>query len=268
MNWYKLANWQNKDDMLFHGTGEPIEGDISARSWGGILWMSETPDIAQNYIPETGSSTLVSLPEWRDQDLFVPNQGFNMQILKQMGYPKMNIEWDQTGQAQSWGWEDKSDRPMPRYAEIRKYVTEVLGYSSKNQTDSFEIKEFNDEFVPADFKMEGTLLIAIGKDQLQIKDLTGDSGDLMDPTYNKIGLFENAKKEGYDGVRINDYAQSEMWGNLGHVSIGLFDAGVKKLQTQNMAASNFDWSEESPEPIDTPEFSQWYQQQEDSRTET
>lgn len=257
MNWYKRCNKIDKEDMLFHGTVEPIKGEIGPYSHGGILWMAETPDIAQNYIPSSGGSVLVSLPDWDHG--FPPNKGFNIRILKQMGYPEMDIVWNHIGRAESWGWKDKSiNQGFPTYQDVRQYVMDVLGYQSKYDSDGFEIKTGeNGALMPADFKEQGTLFIGVGKSNLKILDLTDDPGDLTDPTYNKFHLFEEAKSQGYDGVRINDYAQSENYGNWGHVSIGLFDSGVKKLQMHNVPATHFDWGE-NIEDSDTPEFKEWY----------
>ena len=36
--------------------------------------------------------------------------------------------------------------------------------------------------------------------------------------------FQKVEKDGYDGIKINDYAQVESEGNFGHTSIGLFES--------------------------------------------
>lgn len=261
MSWLKtLLSQYNKENLLFHGTGESIEGPLGAKSHGGILWVAETPDIAQSYIPESGLSTMLYLPQERANDPFPPNQGVYYDILKQMGY-NLEAEWDTTGRVKSWGWKDRASHSLPKYRDVINYIENVLGYKGEN--GMYRIKQDRShKFAPAHYKLPGTLFILIGKSRLRLFDLTGgsDEDDLMDPTYNKIILFRKAQEAGYDGVRINDFAQSKIWGNIGHRSIGIFPSGLAKLQIENTQATNFDWPENSLSTKDTDEFNKWQQQ--------
>lgn len=53
--------------------------------------------------------------------------------------------------------------------------------------------------------------------------------------HGKIESFDvrNIRPGGYDGIVINDFAQSEEYGNVGHVSYGLFankDLHIKSIK--------------------------------------
>lgn len=260
MFWFvKISNKYNKEDLLFHGSGEPIDGPLVARSWGGILWVGETPDVAQNYIPTSGSSIIVHIPTYKDNFTFRPDKGFNLDLLNLMGYYPKDIKWDHIGQAISYSVDGKG---LPTHREVRNYVENVLGYK-KDRNGAYHIREDdNGNIAPASYKLKGTLFIIIGKSKLKLYDMTGGTNDddLMDPTYNKIHLFKRIEKEGYDGVIINDFAQSKMWGNVGHRSIGIFPSGLAKLKIENTPASNFDWGD-SLDAVDTEEFKQWLERQ-------
>lgn len=253
MNWMQKIS--QSEDYLFHGTGEPIEGDLQPMSHGGILWMAETPDVAQNYIPITGLTVFYGLPTWQMDSRVQPNKGFDQDLLRQMGYnpETMKIKYDYMGHANSYVIHDGH----PTYKDVQKFLAD-LGYGTpKNGRYRLRIGDDN-EIMPADYKAPGTLFIFTGRSKLKILDLTGGSGedDLMDPTYNKIGLFRKAEEQGYDGVRINDFAQSDRWGNMGHVSLGIFASGLAKLKQDRIEARNFDWGD-NLQPTDTDEFLEW-----------
>ena len=69
-------------------------------------------------------------------------------------------------------------------------------------------------------------------------------GDLTEPDYHKLDLFKKIElkkdKNGhyaYDGIIINDFAQSDYYGNMNHISLGFFkrslnDVSVKKIRNQ------------------------------------
>jgi hypothetical protein len=61
---------------------------------------------------------------------------------------------------------------------------------------------------------------------------------LTDPDYHKVNQFRKLEEEGYDGVKINDFAQVQDWGNIGHRSIGVFAKSIGKLQWEVITASH------------------------------
>jgi len=65
---------------------------------------------------------------------------------------------------------------------------------------------------------------------LRILDISEGEGDLLNLQYHKLDSFQQAKQDGYDGVKIDDFAQSETFGNYGHSSIGLFNKDKIKIK--------------------------------------
>ncbi len=156
----------------------------------------------------------------------------------------------------------------PTNGDVFNWLTEEMGYDPnadvlmlkqrfRKNGDQREI-----EILPANYKKVGRLFLVWGKEKLKILDLTDAPSDLIDPAYNQFEWFQKAKDQGYDGVRISDYAQSEIHGNIGHVSIGLFDSGVKKVKMESIDATKHDWTATSGPSLDrTPELTKWHRQQ-------
>jgi hypothetical protein len=142
-------------------------------------------------------------------------------------------------------------RTKERSMRIEKYKNEYinkklqeLGYEPTSTFDSnsnyqWKIKIDNDTIQPANYKAKGRVLIATPKRDLKIYDTTNRGrreGDLMDLDYHKHGWFEQAQQQGYDGIKINDYAQSADQGNVGHTSIGLFQSTLKDVDITEFEA--------------------------------
>jgi hypothetical protein len=82
---------------------------------------------------------------------------------------------------------------------------------------------------------------------------------LTNPDYHKRELFNRVKEAGYDGIIINDWAQSKNFGNVGHISIGLFPSGIKKVEKVSIPASNYDWNNyDEMLSATTDEFKAWH----------
>lgn len=121
----------------------------------------------------------------------------------------------------------------------------------------------NSKILPAEHRAEGRLLIVIPKEDLKIFDYTlggSTEGDLTDLDYHKISLFDKVRESGYDGIKINDFAQIESEGNFGHYSIGLFKNALRKVSIQEIPATHpKDFGERHYKANDykTPEYRQW-----------
>lgn len=84
-----------------------------------------------------------------------------------------------------------------------------------------------------DFREKGRLMVLTAKEPIRIFDYAGDrDGDLMDLDYHKVSLFRKAEEQGYDGIRITDFAQLEDEGNIGHISFGIFPGSAKKFSIE------------------------------------
>lgn len=249
-----------KEDILknglFHGTLESINGDLRGGGYDNVLWHANNPAVAQNYIPEAGSRSYVSR-DWSNDNIS-PTDKLHQMIAKKIGHGyAYDITYDDFNRPKSWRI---MGEPIKKQ-DIWEYL-ESLGYKP-NHHNTYEIKRFlnndTDEFdiAPASHKEKGHLYIGLPKQPLNLKDLRQMPGDLMDPQYHRRDWFQDAQKNGYDGIIINDYLQSRNWGNVEHPSWGLFPNGIQKMNYKIIPATNFDWQDRL-DISTTPEFEDWH----------
>ncbi len=148
------------------------------------------------------------------------------------------------------------------------YVNEklkALGYKPKNTEDKYInnyywriLLDKNYQIAPANFNAKGRLFILKPKRDLKIYDTTNKERidpDLLNKDYYRFDWFEAAKKKGYDGIKINDFAQTEKMGNMGHTSIGLFPETIKDIEIETIPASHPDITQHySTNNWDSPEY--------------
>jgi len=229
-------------NVLFHGSSEgKFDGEFRSGMDNVSVWTTNDPRIAQNYIPTTGSSMTFMFPDNYQMDEDISPTDYSDEILEFFGGRDSifaDVEYrnpdkgNMRGNLSSW---------RTKKSITHRQVVEKLQSMGYEQGDS--LKLYEGKVVPKDFAQESDLFIFEGKENLKLKDLrTGDTAiDASGVTdYNKFDEIEKAKEEGYDGVIINDYAQSESMGNVGHTSYGIFESGLKKLKKQKVTAKNFD----------------------------
>lgn len=250
-------------DSLFHGSGAKIEGPLRGGGYDDILWTAEDPQIAQNYISK-GMKIHLSEPNnlkervrptlWRDP-------WAELAKTYGKGYPD-DIEYE-NNQPISYRW--KGD-PVTYDEIIREMIEGRLGYEP-DKSGGYEMSvDYSPDGSliahPANYRSPGQLFIGRGKNDLKIYDMThgGDEGDITDPQYHHLGSFDQAKKAGYDGVKIADFLQSANWGNVGHPSIGLFPRGIKKMNFTSIPATHWDWPDDKMMTWNdpTPELRDWH----------
>lgn len=237
-----------KGTELFHSTGEPFdEKDLRGGGYDRILWTTTDSAISQTYIPIAGSEMFT-----QTSSLLQPSKDPTIiQFQKKIGLEYDDITWGPGNRAQSYrvaknpfkDIEDAHDslyETMPlKNQRVNDYLMNTLGYKPKgqdyNNNYSWKLKMSGNEILPADYRMKGRLFILIPNQDLKIFDMThGGSieGDLTDLDYHKLDTFDELMKRGYDGVKINDFAQSNDQGNFGHTSIGLFKQALGKLDKE------------------------------------
>ncbi len=257
---------------LFHGTLESFDpADLTVGGYDNVLWTADNACIAQSYIPCSGGSSLVAI-EYLDR----PSQDRSTQAIQariglDFGYgTPRGPEFDKSGRAVSWRipapWlEENCNDFWRRKAALKQKVIEAGWLPRSENSDVFEFKFHRGQLLEPGQCAEGRLFIITVEQDLKIYDMTsGESreGDLTDVDYHKLGSFRAAEKSGYDGVKINDYCQSELWGNFGHRSVGIFKGSIGKLSWDVIPAKNFDW-----EDLDTvrrgltPEYEAWLVEQ-------
>lgn len=95
------------------------------------------------------------------------------------------------------------------------------------------------DIMPPGETTQGRLFILKAQQPLRIYDYAGGrEGDLTDVDYHKTEIFRQAEAEGYDGIRINDFAQLHDWGNVGHNAIGIFQHAIPKLKWETIPAKH------------------------------
>lgn len=243
-----------KGTELFHSTGEPFDAEkLGAGFYDGLLWTTTDSAISQTYIPDAGSvlHTMTS-------HLLRPSKDpTTLAFQKELGLQYDDIEWNgntaKSYRIKSTPFQDLEDLyydkeknissmqiDKMRNQRVNDYITKKYGYKPEggddyNNNASWKFKMKGNQIMPADYQMKGRLFILVPTVDLKIYDMTqGGSveGDLTDVDYHKLDIFEKAKRSGYDGVKINDYAQSKDLGNFGHHSIGIFPDSIKKLSKE------------------------------------
>lgn len=225
---------------LFHGTLEPFENqDLRAVSFGGernkILWVAPDSIMAQAYIPTSGSKTGVN-----ERSLLYPTKNpllIRLQRELDIHYDRLaETEWDHCDRPKSWyparGWLE--GRPLYDRETTQELVRrmETLGYLNEGSQDWpywWVADDPQGDPRPAhSYREPGRLFILKTQRDLNILDIA--EGDLLDLDYHRYGDFAKAVQEGFDGVKINDYAQSVDLGNVGHTAYGLFEHVVADLR--------------------------------------
>lgn len=248
---------------LFHGSVKDFESP-SVGGFDRIFWTAASSAVAQTYIPSSKASMLWLQGRQRAHERVWPMKGdpaYSV-VVSHMGKEVPHIEWDGGGRARSWvipeGW--------PTYAEVETYLCDELGYQVQDGRTRLKLLRYDTVreahvFASASYAAAGWLWIVEGAESLRIYDfVTGREGDLNSPDYNRLNLFRRVEEEGWDGIRIHDFTQSETWGTVGHESVGIFAAALPKLRFTRTEARHFDWPSfrtALTDVLDTPEYLDW-----------
>lgn len=243
------------DGLFFHGTGEEIVGDLRGGGYDNVFWTAKDSTVAQNYIPSSGISTYYSFKNSdyeRNQEI-IPTSSFNKSALKLLNFDEkqIDVEYDQYNRVK--GWSVKEGVKIPTFGDLDNKLKEI-GYSSGDKIKTPYINGVS-TIQPKNYKKEGTLFILKDPSDLKMFDMRGMYFD-GEEQYNQLNLFKKLEKQGYDGVIINDIAQSENLGNVGHTSYGIFNNAIKKLKKYTIKAKNYDWDENTQEK-ETSEFKEY-----------
>lgn len=227
------------EGLLFHGTVETIDGPLRP-GVDKVFWTSDNPRIAQQYMPASGSSALfAAIPAYEREHHIRPSvnspwfefaktvTGFSDGIF--------DVETDVRGRLQSW----RIPKGWLTYEQAAKVLEEKLGYEAGK--DHWVKTSFSGDgqikYHHADYLMPGRLLVTLS-DGLRLQDLRRSTeGNLMDADHHLWALFEAANAFRHDGVIINDFAQTDRLGNLGHVSYGILPNHLPRLEWVTIPAT-------------------------------
>lgn len=120
-----------------------------------------------------------------------------------------------------------------------EYVDEQLsklGYEPDEYSSGFHGNNYkvmighDDKILNANYVNMGKLYIAKPKRDLKFLDISTGESDLTELQYHYVKIFRQAEKDGYDGIIIDDFAQHDTMGNVGHTSYGIFKKSIKDLE--------------------------------------
>lgn len=127
--------------------------------------------------------------------------------------------------------------------KMKTFGYEPTGYSGDYFTKILTDNDGN--LLPSSTRTIGKVLeITCKRDFKFYNYALGKEGDLMEPDHRKYGLFKQIEEDGYDGIIINDYAQSEYHGNYGHISFGFFKSSLKDLSSKQIRSQTHPSEEE------------------------
>lgn len=238
--------------LLFHGTAEPIQGDLRPGDYDRVFWTAETPSVAQAYIPTAGISTLLAKPSgYRLTERIIPNQSDHWaDIMHQMGFWPREVDYDACGRATGW----TIDPGHPTYGDAMEFLG-ALGYdfSDGSSWAPIDFSTGRNRFMRADWRKQGSVYVTL-RDGLAVRDLRdGLASDLVDPAHVKTDLFAKLEDTGHQAIVIDDYAQvGTDHENVGHVSIGIFAGALKSRSFLKFPAVHCDFR--GHKSGSTPEF--------------
>lgn len=231
--------------LMFHGTAEPLDGPLRPGGYDGVFWTADNPAVAQNYIPRSGGSALVQVQGYELRDRVRPSMhSAQTRAAVIMSGTMPDVEWGTDGRARSWtippGW--------PTNGELLEWFRETLGYEDARPDRGFWAMTRGVgetlEFLPADHRMPGQLMICDLAGLRLFDAASGREGDLQDPDHKDLDLFRRVEARGWDGIVINDFCQSPVHGNVGHRSWGVFASAMDRVRWAAVPAVHFDWGTE------------------------
>jgi hypothetical protein len=244
-----------KGSRLFHGSLEPF--DSSLRPGGdGVLWFSDSPAIAQLYIPCSGISMFASVSSLSRPADSGHRSTQALQKFIGIDYDYDSMEFDSIGRPRSWSMPAGFAR-SPTKEEVMEMLR-AAGFELKGGTWDPQV-EVNMTLSGGEYRVippgecrEGRLFVARPRRDMRIYVMSRGEGDLTDVQYNEFDFFEELERRGFDGLLIDDFAQSEEWGNFGHLSVGLFASAARDLDVNERPAQYREWERERENS--TPEY--------------
>lgn len=224
------------NSYLFHGTIENFSGKLRSGGYDNMIWFSDSPKIAQLYIPISGITAYLSA----DNIIRPSKKSYVQELQKQLGieYDYSKVEWE--GQHAKSYYNPKGWEKLPTEDDIDRLMKEKGFGTRQHSSDPFIVQVADTKILKEDEAQKGYLFIARVKEPLTLwKKAKGDS-DLQDLQYHDLSGFKKMKEKGLDGVLIDDFAQSKEYGNFGHLSVGLYS--TDKLEVKKIPAQYREWT--------------------------
>jgi len=125
--------------------------------------------------------------------------------------------------------------------KIQQILEKQYDYHFIERNEEIIMKEHNfflssgeTEVLSANYRAIGKVIILQPKRNLKMYTYAKGEGDLNNPQYHNLSFFRNIEEKGYDGIVIDDFAQSEYWGNIDHIAYGLFKNTIKDCKISSL----------------------------------
>lgn len=225
-SWRSPVEWKEKNDAAYEWREKHMELGKKVKAK-----REELKKMDDEFIDNHKDIIGEERDEWKRKRAELYNEVLEMES----EYEKQSKEYQDKGDSKKWEYEyinnalrELGYKPKDHYGSDNNYTWDLKIGSDENKTE---------RILPADYRAQGRLLIITPKEDLRIFDYAKDTdGDLMDLDYHKIDIFRKVEEKGFDGIRINDFAQIEGEGNFGHDSIGLFESTIPKLDIVSVPA--------------------------------
>lgn len=264
LNSYKNKN-ELLEDVIFHGTNFlKITKNNIKTGRDNLFWTANNPQIAQNYVSKFTHYILkseITFDERINQNFkkLYPLNSTNVEKLKFLGYEIRGIE-------NLYGGYDSYElfknnikiNEIPNENVFNLFMRENGYFPDKDNNFNikfkFDIKNDNKLLINNNEIENGKLVILKGIKKLKILDVSNDEGDLNIKQYTNYELFKKLNDLGYDGIKINDFTNSDYWGHYEHNSIGLTKEALKKLEILVVDCKRFEWNDKKIDKYQTNDF--------------
>lgn len=152
---------------------------------------------------------------------------------KELVLKATNAAKDALSKYQSFGATKKRHDYVNSQLEKLGYKPDETDSTTHDHTWDLKIGSGH-EILPAEYRHKGRLLVVKPKRDMKIYDISTGEPDLTNPQYHKLDLFDRLQQKGYDGVKIDDFAQTEQYGNVGHSSIGFFKSAMDDMNIKSI----------------------------------
>ncbi len=268
-----FINYKNREEILsdvaFHGSNFLKLNEKNLKTGGdGLFWTANNPQIAQNYI--SPYSSIVYNLDIEKEDIINDNYKklypfnlINIEKLELMGY---SIEGDKNkfntyDNYKIFKYDNVNDKniktqvSIPTEKDFQLFLSQY-GYFFSGNNKNIKVKFKFDEngnkiLINNNIIEDGRLAILKGISKLKILDVSNNEGDLNIKQYTNYELFEKLDSLGYDGIKINDFTNSEYYGNFEHFSIGLTKERLKKVKTLVIDVKRFEWDNIKTDILET-----------------
>lgn len=251
----------SKGDIFYHGTSEPIQGNLRIGGYDSILWTSKNELIARSYIPIGGRFNISNdLPvrlrfaNKYDIDnnnytlaffgLEIPEESFKLDDIGKVSYyilPKSHPFYGKSILDKLKLFDDilqnKFGLTPEKVGDLRLYDGDKYHTYPEYQ---YRIITHNNKIQHGGQYIKGKLYKLVAKEDLLIHDYRKSTeSDLTNLEYHDLDGFNkiNSLKK-YDGILINDFAQSDSFGNIAHISFGFFKDSINKFSYSFIESSH------------------------------